>query len=83
MTDNKTDNTESSQQPSVDHPESVSQPKRGLLGSSFIVSMGTMLSRVLGLVRDVVLANLLGAHVAKVLPIGAAPWIFALLSWRK
>ena len=61
MTDNKTDNTESSQQPSEDHPESVSQPKRGLLGSSFIVSMGTMLSRVLGLVRDVVLANLLGA----------------------
>ena len=33
----------------------------GLLGSSFVVSMGTMLSRVLGLVRDVVLANLLGA----------------------
>ena len=33
----------------------------GLLGSSFVVSMGTMLSRVLGLGRDVVLANLLGA----------------------
>ncbi len=33
----------------------------GLLGSSFVVSMGTMLSRVLGLARDVVLANLLGA----------------------
>ena len=61
MTDNKADNTEFSQQPSADHPESVSQLKRGLLGSSFIVSMGTMLSRVLGLVRDVVLANLLGA----------------------
>ena len=61
MTDNETDNTESSQQPSADRPQSVSQPKRGLLGSSFIVSMGTMLSRVLGLVRDVVLANLLGA----------------------
>ena len=61
MTDNKIDNKESFQQPSADHPESVSQPKRGLLGSSFIVSMGTMLSRVLGLVRDVVLANLLGA----------------------
>jgi putative peptidoglycan lipid II flippase len=30
----------------------------GLLGSSFVVSMGTMLSRVLGLARDVVLANL-------------------------
>jgi len=61
MTDNKTDNTESSQQPSADNPEAMSQPKRGLLGSSLIVSMGTMLSRVLGLVRDVVLANLLGA----------------------
>ena len=61
MTDNKAGNTDSSQQPSADHPESVSQPGRGLLGSSFIVSMGTMLSRVLGLVRDVVLANLLGA----------------------
>jgi hypothetical protein len=35
--------------------------KRGLLGSSFVVSMGTLLSRVLGLVRDVVFANLLGA----------------------
>ena len=33
----------------------------GLLGSSFVVSMGTMLSRVLGLARDVGLANLLGA----------------------
>ena len=33
----------------------------GLLGSSFVVSMGTMLSRVLGLARDGVLANLLGA----------------------
>ena len=37
------------------------KPKRGLLGSSAIVSMGTMLSRVFGLARDVVLANLLGA----------------------
>ena len=35
--------------------------KRGLLGSSFVVSIGTLLSRVLGLVRDVVFANLLGA----------------------
>ncbi len=32
-----------------------------LLKSSLIVSAGTMLSRVLGLVRDVVMANLLGA----------------------
>jgi putative peptidoglycan lipid II flippase len=61
VTDNKTDNKESPQQPSFDHTELVSQPKRGLLGSSFIVSVGTMLSRVLGLARDVVLANLLGA----------------------
>lgn len=37
------------------------KPKRGLLGSSAIVSMGTMLSRLFGLARDVVLANLLGA----------------------
>ena len=35
--------------------------KHGLLGSSVIVGMGTILSRVLGLARDVVFANLLGA----------------------
>ena len=35
--------------------------KQGLLGSSVVVGMGTMLSRVLGLARDVVFANLLGA----------------------
>lgn len=35
--------------------------RRGLLGASFVVSLGTTLSRVLGLCRDVVLANLLGA----------------------
>ena len=39
----------------------VASKRGGLLGSSFVVSMGTMLSRVLGLARDVVLANLLGA----------------------
>ena len=46
-------------------PAAQSKPaaskRGGLLGSSLVVSMGTMLSRVLGLARDVVLANLLGA----------------------
>ncbi len=41
--------------------ETAPPGKRGLLGSSLIVSLGTLLSRVLGLVRDVVFANLLGA----------------------
>ena len=41
--------------------EATAVKKRGLLGSSLIVGMGTMLSRVLGLIRDVVFANLLGA----------------------
>ena len=35
--------------------------RRGLLKSSAIVGSATMLSRVLGLIRDVVLANLVGA----------------------
>ena len=56
-----TDNQESPQQPSADHSDAGSKPKHGLLGSSLIVSMGTTLSRILGVVRDVVLANLLGA----------------------
>ena len=34
---------------------------RGLLGSSGIVSAFTMLSRILGLLRDVVLARVIGA----------------------
>ncbi len=41
--------------------KAAASKRGGLLGSSFVVSMGTMLSRVLGLARDVVLANLLGA----------------------
>ena len=41
--------------------KAAANKRGGLLGSSFVVSMGTMLSRVLGLARDVVLANLLGA----------------------
>lgn len=36
-------------------------PRGGLLGSTLVVSAMTLLSRVLGLVRDVVLARLLGA----------------------
>ncbi|MBT4853903.1 MAG: murein biosynthesis integral membrane protein MurJ, partial [Halieaceae bacterium] len=36
-------------------------PARGLLHSSALVGGATMVSRVLGLVRDVVLANLVGA----------------------
>ena len=47
-------------EPAVQSKAAASK-RGGLLGSSFVVSMGTMLSRVLGLVRDVVLANLLGA----------------------
>ena len=41
-------------------PQSRSS-NRGLLGSSMVVSAATMTSRVLGLVRDVVLAALIGA----------------------
>jgi len=41
---------------------SKEQPqKRGLLGSSLIVGFGTMLSRVLGLVRDVSVGHMFGA----------------------
>lgn len=39
----------------------ISSKKRGLLRSSFIVSSMTMLSRVLGLARDVILARVIGA----------------------
>lgn len=45
----------SSQQPSKENA------RRSLLGASFIVSAMTMLSRVAGLLRDVVLARLFGA----------------------
>lgn len=38
--------------------------KRNLLKSGIIVSISTLLSRILGLIRDVVIANLLGATVA-------------------
>lgn len=44
-------------------PESTVKPvrQRGLLGSSFMVSTLTFLSRILGLIRDIVLARLIGA----------------------
>ncbi|MGS2717988.1 murein biosynthesis integral membrane protein MurJ [Eionea flava] len=50
-----------------DSPDSPQQPNKlpkksqGLLGSGLVVSVMTMLSRVLGLARDVVFANTIGA----------------------
>ena len=44
-----------------DSPESVSVSRPGLLRSSATVGMMTMLSRVLGLLRDVVIAAVVGA----------------------
>ncbi|OUS16057.1 murein biosynthesis integral membrane protein MurJ [Gammaproteobacteria bacterium 50_400_T64] len=41
-----------------EHPQ---KPRRGLLGSSAIVGAMTMLSRILGLIRDVVFARVIGA----------------------
>ena len=55
------DTNDPSERASSDAVEREAPSNSGLLGSSFVVSIGTMLSRVLGLVRDVVLANLLGA----------------------
>jgi len=46
------------------NPEEAAQPQkpsRGLLGSSAIVGAMTMLSRILGLIRDVVFARVIGA----------------------
>ncbi|MGB2248743.1 MAG: murein biosynthesis integral membrane protein MurJ [Alcanivorax sediminis] len=46
----------------VNSPEQPAGPKRsGLLASTLVVASMTMLSRVLGLVRDVVIARMLGA----------------------
>ena len=56
-----TDTNDPSERASSDASKTEATSNSGLLGSSFVVSIGTMLSRVLGLVRDVVLANLLGA----------------------
>ncbi|RLA38497.1 MAG: murein biosynthesis integral membrane protein MurJ [Gammaproteobacteria bacterium] len=39
----------------------IEKPHRGLLGSSAIVGAMTMLSRILGLIRDVVFARVIGA----------------------
>lgn len=52
--------------PSPAEPSSASQqkPSGGLLKSSALVAMMTMLSRVLGLTRDVVIANFIGASAA-------------------
>lgn len=41
-------------------PETSTEKKRGLLASTAVVSLMTLLSRVLGLARDVVVAKLLG-----------------------
>ena len=56
-----TDTNDPSERSSSDAVETEAPSNSGLLSSSFVVSIGTMLSRVLGLARDVVLANLLGA----------------------
>lgn len=49
--------------PAKENP-STKSPSTGLLKSSLVVSVMTMLSRVLGLVRDVVIANFIGASAA-------------------
>ncbi|MBV1932936.1 MAG: murein biosynthesis integral membrane protein MurJ [Porticoccaceae bacterium] len=46
---------------SKDVEQRESAPHRGLLGSSVVVGTMTMLSRVLGLIRDVVFARVIGA----------------------
>ena len=52
----------SATKPSVTQPSGQPPPQReGLLRSSLVVSSMTMISRVLGLVRDVCLAVMLGA----------------------
>lgn len=50
-----------SQPNSSEHETSPSPRKAGLLASSGVVAFMTMLSRVLGLIRDVVIARMLGA----------------------
>ena len=55
MRDNKTP----PQNPQIKDP--VEKPRRSLLGSSAIVGAMTMLSRILGLIRDVVFARVIGA----------------------
>ncbi len=48
----------------TEHTENKPQKKKNLLKSGMIVSASTLLSRILGLVRDVIIANLLGASLA-------------------
>lgn len=45
-------------------PAAIASSPRGLLKSSLVVGLMTMLSRVLGLARDIVFANFLGATAA-------------------
>ena len=48
------------QPPTTEKPVTI-RAKRGLLGSGLVVSFMTFLSRILGLVRDIVIATLVGA----------------------
>ena len=48
----------------TEQTETKPQKKKNLLKSGMIVSASTLLSRILGLVRDVIIANLLGASLA-------------------
>lgn len=57
-------NQQQSSQQSNRQPEPLSIKSAGLLKSSLLVGMMTMLSRVLGLVRDVVIAHFIGASAA-------------------
>lgn len=51
----------SSSSPSSRPSPNLSKDTKGLLGSSLIVASMTMLSRILGLARDVVIATIFGA----------------------
>jgi putative peptidoglycan lipid II flippase len=59
LRDKKTPPHPSPQKSSLKNP--VEKPYRSLLGSSAIVGAMTMLSRILGLIRDVVFARVIGA----------------------
>jgi len=63
MSEQQTDELQQ-QKSSSDSTSKTKQQSVNLLKSGSIVSSMTMLSRVLGLVRDVVIANLLGASLA-------------------
>ena len=55
-----TENSSVEPKPSASASGNSSEP-RGLLGSSLVVGSMTMLSRVLGLIRDIVIARMVGA----------------------